>query len=139
PAAAVSIWVLVSIAAGGLFPLIYQRVRVQPQEAAAERPFVARNIQYTRLAYNFDQIPGTDGVTVTEYPGQPTLTRDQVAANAVTLKNVRLWDPRVLPDDYRQLQSLRNFYGFEDVDVDRYQFAVSDTAGIIGRDTVPQQ
>lgn len=137
PAAAISIWVLVSFAAGGVFPLVYQRIKVQPQEAAAERPFVERNIRYTRLAYDIADGSG-GGVTVTAYPALPTLTAADVVDNAVTIKNVRLWDPKVLPANYKQLQSLRNFYDYKDVDVDRYFFAVTDlVTGAVER--VPQQ
>lgn len=128
PAAAISMWLIVAIMAGGLYPLLYQRFKVVPQEATAERPFVDRNLRYTQLAYNL--VPGAagGGLTSTQFAGLPALTPADVADNAVTLKNVRLWDPKVLPDTYKQLQSLRNFYDFNDVDVDRYFFDATNTA-----------
>ena len=48
------------------------------------------------------------------------LDGEGIAANAPTIDNVRLWDTSVLLTTYRQLQELRPFYQFDDVDVDRY-------------------
>jgi uncharacterized membrane protein (UPF0182 family) len=138
PVAALSMWILVAFIFGGLIPLGYQRFKVQPQEATAEQKFIDRNIAFTRLAYNFDPQSGPSEITVTAFAGASNLTPAEISDNAVTVKNVRVWDPKVLPDNYQQLQSLRNFYSFDDVDVDRYFFAVTDSA--TGRvRQVPQQ
>ncbi len=36
------------------------------------------------------------------------------------MENIRLWDPDFVDETYRQLQRIRNFYDFNDVDIDRY-------------------
>lgn len=43
-----------------------------------------------------------------------------VKAEAI-LRNIRLWDYRPLHDTYTQLQALRPYYQFGEIDIDRYQ------------------
>ncbi|OFW66391.1 MAG: hypothetical protein A2Z12_05000 [Actinobacteria bacterium RBG_16_68_21] len=114
PAAAVGLWLVTSIALGGIWPAAIQRFSVQPDEINKELPYVARNIDFTRQAY------GLDTVEVRDFAAADDLSAGDVAANGATISNVRLWDPSVLLTTYRQLQELRPFYQFLDVDVDRY-------------------
>src|SRR6185295_15868558 len=46
-------------------------------------------------------------------------------ANRATLDNIRLWDWHALQDTLKQIQAIRTYYDFPDVDVDRYK--VTDT------------
>src|SRR6202007_2041228 len=48
------------------------------------------------------------------------LTTVGLQHDQATVKNIRLWDTRPLIDTYRQLQEIRLYYDFRDVDVDRY-------------------
>ena len=114
PAAAVGLWLVTSITLGGIWPAAIQRFSVQPDEINKELPFVQRNIEFTRLAY------GLDGVEVRDFAAAEDLTASDVAVTGPTISNVRLWDPKLLLTTYRQLQELRPFYQFLDVDVDRY-------------------
>ena len=114
PAAAVGLWLVTSIALGGLWPAAIQRFSVEPDEINKELPFVGRNIEFTRAAYDLDEIASV------RYAASEGLDADDLAVNAGTVSNVRLWDPQVLLITYRQLQELRPFYQFTDVDVDRY-------------------
>jgi len=114
PGAAVGLWLVVSVVFGGIIPAAVQRFSVQPNEIDRELPFVERNIAYTRAAF------GLDGVEVRDFAASPALDADDIAANSDTIDNVRLWDPTVLLTTYQQLQELRPFYQFADVDVDRY-------------------
>src|SRR6266540_840749 len=41
-------------------------------------------------------------------------------SNRSTLDNIRLWDWRALQDTLTQIQAIRTYYDFTDVDVDRY-------------------
>ena len=114
PAVAFGLWLVTSVALGGLWPAAVQRFSVQPDEINKELQFVERNIEFTREAY------GLTTVEVKGFDASPVLTADDIDANAPTIDNIRLWDPSVLLTTYRQLQELQPFYQFDDVDVDRY-------------------
>ncbi|HSM01210.1 MAG TPA: UPF0182 family protein [Acidimicrobiia bacterium] len=114
PLVALGGWLAVSIIAGGVIPAAVQRFSVQPNEIDRELPYVERNILFTRQAY------GLETVEVRDFAAASDLDSGGIAANSQTIDNVRLWDPTVLLTTYRQLQELRPFYQFLDVDVDRY-------------------
>jgi uncharacterized membrane protein (UPF0182 family) len=114
PTIGVGLWLLTSVLAAGLFPFVIQRFRVEPAELQRERPFIDRNIKATRTAFNLQDMK------VQEFPIEPGLSPQSVAENQTTLNNVRLWDPQTLMSAFRQLQEIRTYYKFQDVDVDRY-------------------
>jgi uncharacterized membrane protein (UPF0182 family) len=114
PVAAVGLWLVTSIALGGIWPAAVQRFSVQPDQINKELPYIERNIAATRTAF------GLDDVEVRAFDADTGLTAGDLALNSPTIANVRLWDPTVLLTTYRQLQELRPFYQFDDVDVDRY-------------------
>jgi uncharacterized membrane protein (UPF0182 family) len=103
-----------SFVLSGLIPGIFQRVFVRPNELELERPYIQRNIALTQQAYNLQQI------TVKPFPAEQDLTFKAIEANKATIDNIRLWDWQPLMDAYRQLQEIRTYYKFHDVDVDRY-------------------
>jgi uncharacterized membrane protein (UPF0182 family) len=98
----------------GIYPTLLQRLRVVPNEVAAERPYIEQNIKFTRKAYGLDRIQEQ------EFPAEETLTADDLRKNDPTIKNIRLWDHRPLLVTYAQLQEIRTYYRFVDVDNDRY-------------------
>ncbi len=98
----------------GLYPAMVQRFRVTPNELVVERPYIAHNIRMTRQAYGLDRIEGKD------FPAEENLTPVALEQNSLTIKNIRLWDHRPLLTTYAQLQEIRTYYKFMDVDVDRY-------------------
>lgn len=114
PAVAFGLWLVTSVALGGIWPAMVQRFSVQPDEINKELPFVERNIAFTREAY------GLDAVEVRDFAADASLGGEDLAANGDTIDNIRLWDPTVLLTTYRQLQELRPFYQIKDIDVDRY-------------------
>jgi len=114
PAIAVGLLAIVWLLAGQVYPAVLQQYRVSPNEIAAEGPYIRENIKATRFAF------GVADVIPTAFPLEGELTAVDVKANATTVDNVRLWDPRPLLDAYGQLQELRPYYTFHDVDVDRY-------------------
>ena len=93
---------------------VIERLWVKPDELRVERPYLQRNIEATRHAYKLDT------VDVKPFAGQGTLTPAALEEDSATIKNIRLWDPRPLIDTYRQLQEIRTYYDFRDVDIDRY-------------------
>jgi uncharacterized membrane protein (UPF0182 family) len=114
PLAAVGIWILFAFVVGGLWPLVVQNFSVKPQELQRESPFIARNIVATRAAF------GVGNVKASQYPASNDLTAKDLQDNQTLLGNVRVWDPGVLQKALAQLQALRTYYSFNDVDVDRY-------------------
>ena len=95
-------------------PDLFQRLRVRPDELRLERPFLEHSIAMTRRAYGLDRIQPRS------FPAQQKLDAAAIARNRPTFENIRLWDPEPLLDAYRQLQLIRLYYDFHDVDVDRY-------------------
>ena len=53
--------------------------------------------------------------------GDALLTRNDIANNAATLENVRLWDHQPLLETFGQIQEIRTYYDFVSVDNDRYR------------------
>ncbi|MGH7924946.1 MAG: UPF0182 family protein, partial [Candidatus Binatus sp.] len=93
---------------------VIERLWVKPDELRVERPYLERNIAATRHAYKIDT------VDVKPFAGRGGLTPAALEGDSATVKNIRLWDPRPLIDTYRQLQEIRTYYDFRDVDIDRY-------------------
>jgi uncharacterized membrane protein (UPF0182 family) len=115
PIIALGVWIAASILIGGIYPALIQQFRVRPNEIAAEEPYIERNIMATREAFGLADIETRD------FPATEDLTAQDVIDNRDTLENVRLWDPAIIEQSYRQLQIIRPYYDFTDVDVDRYE------------------
>ncbi|GMU31817.1 MAG: UPF0182 protein [Chthonomonadaceae bacterium] len=95
-------------------PAILQRVYVEPNKLQVESPYAERAIKMTRWAYGLDRID----VRQTDVREEPT--PDELVASQATLQGMRLWDPEVLRQCIETIQTLRPYYKFHDVDVDRY-------------------
>ena len=87
---------------------------VKPNELVREQPYIAHNIQMTRQAW------GLDRFSQREFPAETTVGAADPANNQPTLKNIRLWDWQALQDTLRQIQEIRTYYDFPDIDIDRY-------------------
>jgi len=107
-------WIVVAIVVGVIFPVVVQRFQVQPSELARETPYIEYNIQFTREAFALNRVEEQP------FPAEEIPTPQDITQNEATISNVRLWDSRPLKNTYNQLQSLRPYYDFNDVDVDRY-------------------
>ena len=114
PLFAFSIWVIAGIIGGAIYPNFVQSFQVAPNEREREESYILRNIEATRYAYGLDEIINND------FPAEQSVTIEAIEANPKTLDNVRLLDPRPLRDTFNQVQAIRQFYEFTDVDVDRY-------------------
>ncbi len=106
---------------GGIAGVAVQQFQVEPDEYNTEKPFIERNINYTLQAFDLDRIE--------QIPFQPNynMSYQQLLDNPVTLDNIRLWDYRALKDTYAQLQLIRSYYDFNDVDIDRYEIMENGT------------
>jgi len=104
----------VSILAGGIFPALVQQFIVEPNELARETPFIRHNIEFTRRAFGLDEI------TIKDLPAPAPLSARHLREHEYALANTRLLDWTALLRSYRQLQGMRVYYRFHDVDIDRY-------------------
>lgn len=103
-----------SLVFGEVLPGLFERFYVKPSELQLEAPYLKNNIALTQDAYNLRHI------TVKPFPAEEGLTYQSLQDNAATVDNIRLWDWQPLLDTYAQLQEIRTYYRFLDVDVDRY-------------------
>ena len=88
---------------------------VKPNELDREKPYIAYNIEMTRRALGLDRFQQR------EFPAETTVAAADSANNQPTLQNIRLWDWRALQDTLRQIQEIRTYYDFPDIDIDRYE------------------
>jgi len=116
PAVAGGLWLVVSIVVGGVIPAFIQRFQVLPNELNREREFIADHIEFTLDAYGLDDAH----LRTQQFAANDELTAADIIANQDTIDNVRLWDPGVLTQTYKQLQEIRTYYELPNVDVDRY-------------------
>ena len=100
---------------GGLIAGYVDSFIVKPNELVREQPYIAHNIEFTRQAYGLSRVMGQP------FPAETTIEAADPPNNQATLQNIRLWDWRVLQDTLRQLQEIRTYYDFPDIDIDRYQ------------------
>src|SRR5580698_2824991 len=88
---------------------------VKPNELVREKPYIVYNTDLTRQAY------GLNRVAQREFPAETTVEAAEPANNQATLQNIRLWDWHALQDTLRQIQEIRTYYDFPDIDIDRYE------------------
>jgi uncharacterized protein len=110
---AVVLYLVVS-ATGSLYAGFVQRLIVTPNEQDKERPFILHNIESTRRAYALDRVEERD------VSGAAELTAKDIADNAGTIENVRVWDHTPLLQTFGQIQEIRTYYDFVNIDNDRY-------------------
>jgi uncharacterized membrane protein (UPF0182 family) len=115
-------WLVAAVAPAAICYLVLQifgwyvsSFIVKPNELVRERPYIAYNIELTREAY------GLDRLAQREFPAETTVEAADPANNQATLQNIRLWDWRALQDTLRQIQEIRTYYDFPDIDIDRYE------------------
>lgn len=99
----------------GILPSIQQRFVVEPNELVKEKEYLEHNIRFTRLSYQLDKVNRSKY----EWSDESSFSLDK--SDSSWLKNIRLWDWRPLLSTYKQIQEIRLYYNFNDVDIDRYQ------------------
>lgn len=109
------IWLfMIGLSAARFYPTIYQLLIVEPQELEREHDHIASHLEFTRYGFGLDQVARRDT------QGDMTLGAEAFAELRPTLERMRLWDPETLLIVFQELQALRTYYEFRDVDVDRY-------------------
>ena len=134
---ALGLYLVVSIV-GGLYAAFIQGFVVGPNEASKELPYIQYNIEATRRAYALDRIEDR------ELTGDAELTAAQIVNNVETIENVRLWDHAPLLQTFSQIQEIRTYYDFVNVDNDRYKLdgkerQVMLSARELSTDALPQR
>ncbi|HQR78848.1 MAG TPA: UPF0182 family protein, partial [Actinomycetota bacterium] len=115
-----------ALVVGGIYPAVVQQFQVRPNEPGKEAPFISRNIQATRDAYNLSNAQND------EYSAVAQPNEESLAADQGTLQNIRIMDPAIVSPTFRQLQQIRTFYSFPDtLDVDRYQLPSGRSGAIV--------
>jgi hypothetical protein len=99
----------------GLYPSMLQNFKVTPNELLLEKPYIEHHIRFTRYGYNLD------GIEIRPFNAEEKLTIEDIERNLSTINNIRLWDDKPLLKTYGQLQQIRTYYRFNDVDNDRYK------------------
>src|SRR6266404_2381212 len=112
---AVAIPLLVYVIGAVLVPAYVTNFIVKPNELGRESPYIEYNITSTRRAFGIDRIEQRN------FEADTSIEAFDIQNNRATLDNIRLWDWRALQDTLKQIQAIRTYYDFPDVDVDRYQ------------------
>jgi uncharacterized protein len=110
----IAIPVAVYVVATILVPAYVTNFIVKPNELGREGPYIEHNITWTRRAFGIDRIEHRT------FDADPSVAALDLQNNRPTVENIRLWDWRALKDTLTQIQAIRTYYDFTDVDVDRY-------------------
>lgn len=112
---AVALPILVYVVAGMVIPAYVQSFVVKPNELGRETQYIQHNIAWTRTAFKLEGIESRD------FDADPSIAGLDIGNNQATVNNIRLWDWSALLDTLRQIQEIRPYYDFQDVDIDRYK------------------
>lgn len=118
PLIGTALLVVSSLVIGSIYPAIIQRFQVEPSARTLEAEYIQRNIDATREAYGVDD----DHVQVRPYAAVTDAEAGALREDAETTANIRILDPAIVSDTFKQLERVKQFYTFpEHLDVDRYQ------------------
>lgn len=117
PVVGVALMVVSSLVVGGAYPAVVQRFQVDPNAVELESPFIQRNIDATLAAY------GLTGVVQERYSARTDTEAGQLREDSESTAQIRLLDPTIVDQTFRQYQQNRQYYDFPDtLSVDRYTF-----------------
>ena len=130
PVIGTALLIVSSLLIGSLYPWVVERFQVEPNAKALEADYIERNIDLTRDAYDvadIEEIP---------YNAKTTAEPGALRADAATTANIRILDPSLVSDSFRQLEQFRQYYQFPDnLNVDRYMIdGVSQDTVVAVRD-----
>lgn len=127
PVVAISVVLVVAIALSGVWPMLLQRFKVNPNAQELESTYIQRNIDATKSAY------GLSALKSDSYQATTTGESGALAQDAETTAQIRLLDPQVVSPTFRQLQQSKQYYNFEDtLAVDKYDIDGTSQDTVIG-------
>ena len=115
PLSLLGAWLLVYFFLLQIYPGIVRFLYVNPNEFEAEKKYIEHSIAYTLEGY------GLGDIERKKFPASESLSLDTISRNREIVDNIRLWDYRPVRATLGQLQEIRQYYEFLDVDIDRYQ------------------
>jgi uncharacterized membrane protein (UPF0182 family) len=98
----------------GITANVVQKFAVKSNEKTYEKPYIQYNIDNTRKAFNVSNIENVPFETKND------LTKEDLALNKDTINNIKVNSFRPALEFYNQFQYMRFYYGFNDIDIDRY-------------------
>ncbi len=116
PLVALGMWAVTHVVVGGIFPSLYQRFAVEPNQSTREAQYIEGNLAATRFAYGLDE----SRITTQQFEYTEGITLEEVDANDDILDDVLIVDPDLAEDSFVREQAERRFYDFKDLDIDRY-------------------
>lgn len=108
--------ITLSLLVGAGYPALVDQFVVKPSALQKQRPYIANAVKYTRTAFHIDDRT----ITAREFPYTPSLSQAELQKNSAAVTNLRLWDYEPLQSTYQQSQEFQQYYGFPQVDIDRY-------------------
>ena len=128
PVVAVGLWAFVALVIGVLYPTFLQALKVSPNQQSLESPYIQRNITATRAAFGLDKVKDYT------FAGSTSISQAQIKTNMATLNNIRMWDPsnKISLETVTRRQSIRSYYNFTTLSVDRYFINGKLTPVLIG-------
>jgi uncharacterized membrane protein (UPF0182 family) len=128
PVLAIGVWAIVAAVIGVVYPAALQALKVTPAQSTLEAPYIHRNIEATRAAYDLKHIRQAT------LSGQASVTSAAISQNLPTLQNVRLWDPdpSIAQTSFQKLQSVQSYYAFAFIGMDRYTVHNKLTPALVG-------
>lgn len=94
--------------------ILVENFIVEPDQLSKETKYMEYSIKSTQSAYALDDVKSI------EFPVSDDLTKEDIDSNREIVDNIRINDQEPLIQVYNQLQGIRPYYVFKDVDVDRY-------------------
>lgn len=108
------ILIFLLIVSEGIVAGAWQKFIVKSNERRLETPFIEYNMDYTKKAFKLDDIQEQ------MYPISNNLTKEVIDRNKATINNINVNSVVPALEFYNQVESKKNYYGFNDIDIDRY-------------------
>lgn len=94
--------------------MVVQNFIVAPNELDKEKTYLKYNIDFTQKAFDLNNVEERN------YDLSGNIDKKVLDENQDTINNIRINDYRPVSQIYNQLQSIRLYYKFNDIDIDRY-------------------
>lgn len=106
--------IVVLVVVEGITSGVVQQLFVKSNEKSLEKKYIQYNIDSTRKAYNVDNVDSEN------FNLDNKLTGNDIKNNSDIVNNIRVNSFEPAKEFYNQTQTIRYYYKFNDIDVDRY-------------------
>ncbi|EDS76941.1 conserved hypothetical protein [Clostridium botulinum C str. Eklund] len=115
PIIASGVIIAVLVVSEGVISGAWQMLVVKSNERRLETPFIEYNMKYTKKAF------GIENVKEQLYPLTNVLNKKSLESNKETINNIKINSVGQALEFYNQVESKKNYYTFNDIDIDRYK------------------